>query len=145
MRRLFIATALLLSLPSPGSAQDWGGCPVVIRGDAGGQIGPYIERLLVVRESRCHVIIDGPCLSPCTMVLGIVPSNRVCATPRARFGFHAAWNHGENGRPVINKGGTRLLRDIYPSNVNGWIKRKGGLTREFKFANARQLGVRACR
>ena len=36
------------------------------------------------------VVIDGKCLSACTMVLGLVPSKQICVTPRARFGFHAA-------------------------------------------------------
>ena len=35
------------------------------------------------------VIIDGPCLSACTLVLSTVPSNRICVTKRAVLGFHA--------------------------------------------------------
>ena len=33
----------------------------------------------------------GICNSACTLVLGIVPLNRICATPRASLGFHQAY------------------------------------------------------
>ena len=64
---------------------------VRIKADAGGQIGPYLEKLVALRGSGERVIIDGPCLSACTMVLGVIPRERICVTPRARLGFHAAW------------------------------------------------------
>jgi hypothetical protein len=40
---------------------------VRIVSDPGGQIGPYLENLQALRLGR-RVIIDGPCLSACTMV-----------------------------------------------------------------------------
>ena len=51
------------------------------------------------------------------MVLGVIPRERICVTRRARLGFHAAWHHGENGRPATNRGGTQLLMAVYPQNV----------------------------
>ena len=78
----------------------------------GGQIGPYLDRLSVLRNSGERVIIDGPCLSACTMVLGVIPRDRICVTRRARLGFHAAWNPGTDGRPVPNRDGTQLLMSI---------------------------------
>ena len=71
-----------------------------IRADAGGQIGPYLQELVALRGSGERVIIDGPCLSACTMVLGVIPRERICVTARARLGFHAAWHPGDDGRPV---------------------------------------------
>lgn len=112
---------------------------VRITGDAGGQIGPYLEQLMAIRESGQQVVIDGPCLSACTLVLGVVPRDRICVTPRARLGFHAAWHHGENGRPATNRGGTQLLMAVYPKNVKRWINRRGGLTREMKYLSGREL------
>jgi hypothetical protein len=112
---------------------------VRISGDPGGQIGPYLERLAALRNSGEHVIIDGPCLSACTMVLGVIPRERICVTQRARLGFHAAWHPGDNGRPILSRGGTRLLMDVYPQPVRNWIARRGGLTPRMIFLSGREL------
>jgi hypothetical protein len=45
---------------------------VRITSDPGGQIGPYMAKLAALRNSGQSVIIDGPCLSACTMVLGVI-------------------------------------------------------------------------
>ena len=112
---------------------------VRIAGDAGGQIGPYLEHLVALRSSGQRVIIDGPCLSACTMVLGVIPRERICVTRRARLGFHAAWHPGSNGRPITSRGGTQLLMDIYPPNVRRWIARKGGLSQRMLYLHGREL------
>jgi hypothetical protein len=112
---------------------------VRITSDSGGQIGPYLEQLIALRESGQQVVIDGPCLSACTLVLGVIPRERICVTRRARLGFHAAWHHGENGAPATNRGGTQLLMAVYPQNVKNWINRRGGLTREMKYLTGREL------
>ncbi len=110
-----------------------------IAGDPGGQIGPYLERLAALRNSGEQVIIDGPCLSACTMVLGVIPRERICVTQRARLGFHAAWHPGNNGRPILSPGGTRLLMDVYPQPVRNWIAKRGGLTPRMIFLSGREL------
>jgi hypothetical protein len=112
---------------------------VRITSDTGGQIGPYLETLAAIRDSGQRVIIDGPCLSACTMILGVIPRDRICVTRRARLGFHAAWHHGDNGRPATNRGGTQLLMAVYPQNVKNWLNRHGGLTREMKYLTGREL------
>src|SRR5437588_2481754 len=84
---------------------------VRIKADPGGQIGPYLENLVALRSSGERVIIDGPCLSACTMVLGVIPRERICVTSRARLGFHAAWTPDGSGRPVTSAVATRLLMD----------------------------------
>ena len=119
---------------------------VRIRGDNGGQIGPYIEQLIALRESGQQVIIDGPCLSACTMVLGVIPRERICVTRRARLGFHAAWHPAENGRIATNPGGTQLLMAVYPQNVKKWIAKRGCLTRQMKYLSGRELAsmYRSC-
>ena len=137
---LFGAVLTALSVSSASAA-------VRITGDNGGQIGPYLEQLMAIRESGQQVIIDGPCLSACTLVLGVIPRERICVTRRARLGFHAAWHHGENGRPATNRGGTQLLMAVYPANVKSWIAKRGGLTREMKYLSGSELAsmYRTCR
>ncbi len=108
--------------------------------DRGGQIGHYLEAFAVLRTSGESVVIDGNCLSACTLVLGLVPRDRICATQRARFGFHAAWMPDRDGRPVTSPLGTQALWNIYPASVRRWINRHGGLSRKMIFLEGRELG-----
>jgi hypothetical protein len=114
--------------------------------DRGGQIGQYLQTFAAVRSSGERVVIDGNCLSACTLILGIVPRERICATARARLGFHAAWMPDESGRPVTSPMGTEALWNIYPNYVRRWITRKGGLSRKMIFLQGAELAhlVPAC-
>src|SRR5436309_10968069 len=114
---------------------------VRIVSDPGGQIGPYLENLAALKSSGERVIIDGPCLSACTMVLGVIPHERICVTPRAKLGFHAAWNPGNNGRPITSRAATQLLMDIYPERVRSWIKEHGGLSPKTMYLTGRELAA----
>jgi len=114
---------------------------VRIKSDPGGQIGPYLEELVALRGSGERVIIDGPCLSACTMLLGVIPRERICVTSRARLGFHAAWHPGADGQPVPSREATRLLMDIYPEHVRSWIKERGGLSPKMMFLTGRELAA----
>jgi hypothetical protein len=114
---------------------------VRIKSDAGGQIGPYLENLAMLRGSGERVIIDGPCLSACTMVLGVIPRERICVTPRARLGFHAAWHPGENGERIPSQEATKLLMRIYPERVRSWIARRGGLSPRMMYLTGRELAA----
>lgn len=107
--------------------------------DRGGQIGPYLKQFAMIRDSGSRVIIDGTCLSACTLILGTVPKDRICVTSRANLGFHAAWNMAPGGRAVFSEEGTRLLWDIYPNAVRQWIKGKGGLTQRMIFLRGKEL------
>ena len=120
---------------------------VRIRADPGGQIGPYLENLAVLRSSGERVIIDGPCLSACTMVLGILPREQVCVTHNAVLGFHAAWNYNGHGRRVTSAVATQALIDIYPPPIRSWLARRGGLSPTMKFLRGRELAAMypACR
>ena len=64
----------------------------------------------------------------------------MCATPRARFGFHAAWMPDTDGRPVTSPMGTQALWNIYPASVRRWINRHGGLSRKMIYLQGRDLG-----
>jgi hypothetical protein len=112
---------------------------VRISNDKGGQIGPYLDAYVSLRNSGQRVVIDGPCLSACTIVLGVMPRDRICVTPRAQLGFHAAWNPGRNGRPVLSQAGTKALWDIYPGEIRTWLKRRGGLKPKMVFLSGSEL------
>ena len=79
-----VLAAALSVLVSPVQAE------VRILSSPGGQVGPFLDLFEEVRASGERVVIDGPCLSACTLVLSLIPSERICVTRRAIFGFHAA-------------------------------------------------------
>ena len=110
-----------------------------ISDDVGGRIGAYVDQYSQVRASGERVIIDGTCLSACTLVLGIVPRNRICVTRRAMLGFHAAWMPGSNGKPVRSEVGTQALWDLYPQHVRKWISARGGLSSKMMFLRGSEL------
>ena len=87
-----------------------------------------------VRDKGERVIIDGICNSACTLVLGIVPMNKICVTPRASLGFHQAYYDKAFtfGIKVTSSEGTSDLMSYYPDTVKDWIRRNGGLTTEMK-------------
>ncbi|HWV53284.1 hypothetical protein [Pseudorhodoplanes sp.] len=119
---------------------------VRISNDMGGQIGPYLDNYVSLRNSGQRVVIDGPCLSACTIVLGVMPRERICVTRRAQLGFHAAWNPGRNGQPVLSAAGTKALWDIYPGDIRAWLKKRGGLKPKMVFLSGPELMAmyRAC-
>jgi hypothetical protein len=118
-----------------------------ITDDRGGNIGIYWSRFSAVRDSNKQVIIDGNCSSACTLVLGLVPSRRICVTRNAVLGFHAAWRPGFLGLPVINVPATRTLLSSYPPAIRQWIARNGGLTEKMLYLSGPDLFAlyRECR
>jgi hypothetical protein len=102
--------------------------------DHGGYVEEYKTRYKRIRETGQRVIIDGICNSACTLVLGIVPMNKICVTPRASLGFHQAYYDKAFtfGIKVTSLEGTSDLMSYYPDSVKDWIRRNGGLTTEMK-------------
>jgi len=120
---------------------------VRILSSPGGEVGPFLDLFEKVRDSGEHVIIDGPCLSACTLVLSIVPSERICVTRRAVLGFHAARSIDRRGRIYAEPAASRLVLDAYPDPVRSWIIRRGGLTSHLLLLRGRELAsmYRVCR
>jgi len=101
---------------------------VRIISDPGGPVVEYLDRFLAARVSGEPIIIDGACLSACTLAIGVLPRRQVCATPKAVLGFHAAWRRSANGGRVTSPLVTELMYELYPANVRKWIARHGGLS-----------------
>jgi hypothetical protein len=101
---------------------------VRIINDPGGEVSSYLRAFYEVRASGERIVIDGPCLSACTLLTGIVPRDHVCVTRRAVLGFHAASYYNDVSRSVPTRAGTRLVMRLYPPEVRAWINRHGGLT-----------------
>ena len=124
----FLGLILLVLSTVPASAD------LRIRRDHGGLVDQYKARYAQVRDRGERVIIDGICNSACTLVLGIVPLNRICVTPRASLGFHQAYydKRWTAGLRVTSIAGTDELMSVYPQAVKDWIRRHGGLTAQMK-------------
>src|SRR3974390_994509 len=93
-----------------------------IANDSGGRIGTYLTKYEALRKSGQRVVIDGTCASACTLLLGVIPHNRICVTPRAVLAFHAAWDPSLTGAQT-NAPGTKYLWSRYPDGVRRWIAR----------------------
>jgi hypothetical protein len=104
-------------------------CDASIRidGDMGGSLGTYYIKFSNIRKSGQQVIIDGDCFSACTIVTGMIPRQNICVTSRARLGFHAALAPNEFGMLAVNPSATRVLYQLYPTNIRTWLHRNGGL------------------
>lgn len=113
----------------------------------GGQVGPFLDLFETVRDSGERVVIDGPCLSACTLVLSIVPDERICVTKRAVLGFHAARSVDRRGRFYAEPEASDVVLQAYPGPVRDWISRHGGLTSRLLVLKGRDLAAiyRRCR
>jgi hypothetical protein len=133
MKSLIFSIALSLSLVGPALGD------VRIISSSGGVVGPYLTFFSQLRKSGQRVVIDGPCLSACTLVLSTIPRNRICVTRRAVLGFHAPIYVGRAGRRLSSRKATQAVTAFYPAGVRKWIKGKGGLKRNLIYLRGREL------
>ena len=130
-----LALALTLSLILPAAAD------VRILASGGGAVGDYLNFFARVKQSGERVVIDGPCLSACTLVLSTIPRQRICVTSRAVLGFHAPYLVDQHGRTFHNAKVTRTINAAYPASVRTWIKRNGGLSQKVILLKGRELNA----
>ena len=128
MRITLLSLLLLFVAAAPARAD------LHITRDHGGYVDEYKSKYKRIRDKGERVIIDGICNSACTLVLGIVPMNKICVTPKASLGFHQAYYDKAFtfGIKVTSSEGTSDLMSYYPDTVKDWIRRNGGLTTDMK-------------
>lgn len=115
---------------------------VRIVSDPGGEVSAYVSKFHEMRVSGEHVVIDGPCLSACTLLTGIVPRDHVCVTNRAVLGFHAASYYDDASRSLVpTREGSRLVMSLYPREIRSWIGRHGGLRPQLITMRGRDLAA----
>jgi hypothetical protein len=132
-----ILTAAWIGVLAAPSAQ----AEVRILRSLGGQVGPFLDLFERMRASGERVVIDGPCLSACTLVLSMVPHERICVTRRAVLGFHAARSMDRRGRMYAEPEASELVLEAYPAGVRNWIIRRGGLTSRLLLLRGRELAA----
>ncbi len=133
------ALALMLALSCGFAAPALGDVRILASG--GGAVGDYLNFFAKVRQSGERVVIDGPCLSACTLVLSTVPRKRICVTSRAVLGFHAPFLVDDKGRTFRSREITQAVNATYPANVRAWIKQHGGLTKNVILLKGRELNA----
>ena len=135
LKAIFLCAVVGALVPSSAQAE------VRILASPGGQVGPFLDLFERVRDSGERVVIDGPCLSACTLVLSLVPNERICVTRRAVLGFHAARSIDRRGRMYAEPEASELVLQAYPAPVRGWIRHRGGLTSRLLLLRGRELAA----
>lgn len=133
MARIIFAVVLTL-IAVPMARAD-----VRIIASSGGLVGDYLKVFAQMRQSGERVVIDGPCLSACTLVLSTIPRNRICVTRRAVLGFHAPQWVDRSGRMSRAPEATRIVINSYPAGVRTWIKKRGGLSQKLIYLRGPEL------
>jgi hypothetical protein len=118
---ILAAVALTLLSCAPATAET-----IDVYDNHGGRVADYNARWSGHAARGVSVRIVGPCQSACTVLLGHIPRNRICVTPKASFGFHLAH------LPAA----TETLRRAYAPDITAWINRHGGLTNTFIWLRA---------
>src|SRR6201990_409898 len=124
MKRTALAKAIFLAAILGALASPPARAEVRILASPGGEVGPFLELFERVRQSGERVVIDGPCLSACTLVLSAVPTDRICVTRRAVLGFHAARSIDRRGRIYAEREASQAVLEAYPAPVRSWISRR---------------------
>jgi len=126
------APAMSATAPAPATER--------ILDNSGGRIGSYLTKYEALRKSGHGVAIDGTCASACTLLLGVIPHDRICVTPRAVLAFDAAWDLGLTGAKT-NTPATKFLWSHYPDAVRRWIARHGGLKSQTIYLGGHELAA----
>jgi hypothetical protein len=132
------ATALCLTLLANAATPSL--ADVRILASPGGEVGSFLRLFSMLRESGERIVIDGPCLSACTLVLSTIPTDRICVTRRAVLGFHGARLVDREGNEyVVPRSLNAAVAEAYPKPVQQWIARRGGLNRKLITLRAPEL------
>jgi len=108
-------------LAAPVGAKEIETAPtLVIHFSAGGRLLEFAEKYNDIEERGGRVVIDGLCISACTLVLGLVTLDRVCATPRGVFAFHSATVNDQ-----FSLDGTGILWAMMPEQVREFFRQQG--------------------
>ena len=109
--------------------------------DDGGRIADYVAKYTRARDAGERIVVDGQCLSACTLVLALLPRERICVTPNASFGFHAAWSPDVAGGTAGDSNATGLMWKMYPQRIRNWIRAHGGLGERMIYLRGRPLAA----
>lgn len=124
MRKLLASIGVLLTLATVAHSAP----VVVIKTDIGGILKDYIAAAKAYARSGTYIVVDGDCVSACTLYFSYVPKSRICATPQARLGFHWASDLKvnedgtlDNSTKVHNPEATKRWINSFPKEMRKWV------------------------
>jgi hypothetical protein len=124
MRQYFLAPLVILMSPPAAKADT-----VTVIDNHGGMVSQYQQHWTELAGKNVGVRIAGPCKSACTVLLGHIPRNRICATQTAALGFHLGQTSNS----------TASMWDSYPADIRAWITQHGGLTHNLIWLKAPEI------
>ncbi|WP_316207417.1 hypothetical protein [Bradyrhizobium sp. SZCCHNR3118] len=134
LQRALLGVLMLLAIV-PASAKDVpvefvsGRSAIFIKDDPGGVLTEFAKKYSTWRDDGTNVVIDGECVSACTMLLGLLRPEKVCATKDAVLGFHSASTETkEQGKPDIFKHAEEISAlefNMYPGVVRAFLAKEG--------------------
>lgn len=122
LKSLFVSTLVALSLLSPVQASSpvpEMRPPTSLTVDPGGSITERMRTIELLRENNAKVVIEGLCISACTMLLSLP---NACMKPYTIFGFHSASQGFE-----MSSFGNAILKRFYPPKILDWVMEKKAL------------------
>lgn len=117
--------------------------------DGGGRLDRYIDRVSALREEGTLVVIDGQCISACTMLTNLAPE-KLCVTSHGMFVFHSAFSRSETtGEKEFAKDATEIMWHFYPKALREALVKRGwnaGERNDMIFMEADELQgiIRSC-
>jgi hypothetical protein len=151
---LAILTAQCVPMANEFTLLPASGGVIRLANDHGGLIRAYRDRFVRAREAGERVVIDGVCLSACTLAVGLLPPGQVCVTPKAILGFQSAWTPGPWTLPpwmtgrnppeadrIPNAKATQFMMNTYPPVLQQWINGHGGLTPKLIYLRGNELAA----
>ena len=95
----------------------------VLRDEPGGRIDWHRMRFATYNASGDDIEIRGMCHSACTLVMSMIPANRICFSASGYLSFHKASN--ADGTPSWDH--TIGMVKSYPTGIQKWIEEQGGV------------------
>lgn len=115
MKRILAGLVVLFGMTIPAPAA------LLIKDNPGGIVQEFLELRDKADKDGELVIIQGLCLSSCTVFLS---AKLYCVDRNSVLGFHAAYYE----RPGdYAKETTQMLLSLYPPKVRDWINKHGGM------------------
>jgi hypothetical protein len=117
MKSKILLLALLLGGLFCGPAQ----AHYYIRNDPGGLLDKFIAKYHRLNAKKEKIVVIGFCNSACTLMLGIIPRERVCVRKGATMGFHSSYIWPS----LYYRRGTEEMWSYYPDDVRALINSRG--------------------
>jgi hypothetical protein len=92
----------------------------------GGKIAEHVTYFQALATQGNQVEVRGPCMSACTLVVALIPKDKLCFEHGGGLHFHMVRYDDSEGKQSPSPIGMKSVYDRYPKDIQEWIDRKGG-------------------